>query len=319
MRRIGILTDEAHASRFSEYLVTQQVRYSIDVQPVTGSQSSANGASQTQFEVWIRDEKDVPRARQFLQEFMTNPTAAKFEVKALAEQMRIREAAESGSLRPTLVPVGGNRISSSQQYMPVTMAVLAISIVVSLATNLGDPKSSTSRTVFAAMCLLDARDVTPEAPNPDPWTSLKKGEIWRVITPMFLHGSMMHLAFNMMWVYSLGSIIERMHGSRFFTLLLLGTQTIGMLVQVYFPQAWGGSPFAIGASGAVYGMFGYLWLRPMVDPEFPFGIAPVNVALMLGWLVLCFTSAVPNVANGAHVGGLIAGLIAAPLATRFQS
>lgn len=134
---------------------------------------------------------------------------------------------------------------------------------------------------------------------------------------MFLHGDEFHVAFNMLWIFFLGSVIERLHGSLFFTLLLLVTQFAGMMLQVslppldWLPVSMHGTPFAIGASGAVYGLFGYLWIRPTLDLTYPISLDPINVVLMLGWLVVCMTPYIPNVANGAHLGGLIAGVIAA--------
>jgi GlpG protein len=49
----------------------------------------------------------------------------------------------------------------------------------------------------------------------------------------------------------------------------------------------------------------------MVDPSYPIHMVPMNVVLMLGWLVACMTPLIPNVANGAHLGGLLAGMLAA--------
>jgi GlpG protein len=58
----------------------------------------------------------------------------------------------------------------------------------------------------------------------------------------------------------------------------------------------------------VYGLFGFLWLRPWIDPSYPVVLVPMNVAMMLGWLVLCLTPMGQNVANGAHLGGLVSGI-----------
>jgi GlpG protein len=139
---------------------------------------------------------------------------------------------------------------------------------------------------------------------------------------MFMHGDAMHLAFNMLWIYFLGSAIERLQGSLLFLALVLGTAFVGLNVHVlmsgmeFLPPALQGTPFAIGASGAVFGLFGYLWVRPAIDPDYPIRLVPMNVVLMLGWLVLCMTPLIPNVANGAHLGGLFAGILAATIGGR---
>ena len=140
---------------------------------------------------------------------------------------------------------------------------------------------------------------------------------------MFLHGDTMHLAFNMLMLYFLGSVIERLHGSLFFAILVVVTHVAGMLLQVSLPGAeslpailerLAGTPFAIGASGAVYGLFGFLWIRPTIDPTYPIRMDSRNVMIMLGWLVFCMLPVLNlGVANGAHLGGLIAGMLIAPL------
>ncbi len=136
---------------------------------------------------------------------------------------------------------------------------------------------------------------------------------------MFLHGDPFHLAFNMLWIAILGSAIERLDGSFFLLGLVLITQTAGMMLQVmlpdagFLPESLRGSPFAIGASGAVYGLFGFLWIRPYIDPGYPIHMVPSQVVLMLGWLVFCLTPLAGNVANGAHIGGLLSGILVAVL------
>lgn len=110
-------------------------------------------------------------------------------------------------------------------------------------------------------------------------------------------------------------------------MLVLVTGLAGTLLQVMLPPpdalpavlvGLAGAPFAIGASGAVYGLFGFLWIRPMIDPGYPIRMVPMNVALMLGWLVFCMTPAMTGVANGAHLGGLIAGMMAAFVASQSE-
>jgi GlpG protein len=208
-----------------------------------------------------------------------------------------------------------------QQSIPVTIGIILISIVVSFTSHFGNPRGSRvpgkmtlEQQTYYGLSFVDWRDYQV---SEDPFASIKKGQIWRFVTPMFLHGDEFHLAFNMLWVFFLGSAIERLHGSLFLVLLTLGTQVAGMMLQVllpdanWMPEALHGSPFAIGASGAVYGLFGFLWIRPLLDPDYPIHLVPMNVALMLGWLVICMTPLIPNVANGAHLGGLFAGMLAA--------
>ena len=125
----------------------------------------------------------------------------------------------------------------------------------------------------------------------------------------------------------LGAAVERMHGSLFFGLLMVITHIGGMALQVTLPgeealpaalHRLAGSPFAVGASGAVYGVFGYLWIRPMLDPSYPIRIGQQNIVLMLVWLVAC-VFVIDNVANGGHIGGLLSGMLAAYIVVNFLS
>jgi GlpG protein len=208
-----------------------------------------------------------------------------------------------------------------QQSIPVTIGIIVVSVIVSVISNFGDrrglgPGGTTplGQRTYSALSFADQRDYLASG---DAFASIKKGQVWRFVTPMFLHGDEFHLAFNMLWIFFLGSVIERLHGSLFLVLLTVGTHVAGMLLQVllsnadFLPVFLQGSPLAIGASGAVYGLFGFLWVRPALDPSYPIHLVPMNVVLMLGWLVVCMTPLIPNVANGAHLGGLLAGILAA--------
>jgi len=95
------------------------------------------------------------------------------------------------------------------------------------------------------------------------------------------------------------------------------TQTAGMMVQVllpdaaFMPESLRGSPFAIGASGAAYGFFGFMWIRPYLDSDYPIELDSTQFTIMIAGLLVCMTPIVPNVANGAHLGGLGAGMVIA--------
>ena len=155
----------------------------------------------------------------------------------------------------------------------------------------------------------------------DPYSLIKEGQVWRLFSHMFLHGNTIHLAFNMLALFFVGSILERMHGSFFVAFLLLFSVLVGTLVQIHLPSAdklpemlrgLAGTPFPIGVSGGVYGLFGYVWIRPAVTPSYPVRLPASSVLMMLGWIPFCIFF-VRGIANGAHIGGLIAGMLVAAL------
>lgn len=135
-------------------------------------------------------------------------------------------------------------------------------------------------------------------------------EPWRLVTTMFLHGGVLHLAANMVGLWFLGSVVERCYGRvAFAALYLLSGLAGGVATMVMDP-----STISVGASGAVFGAFGALgaWLlvhRKRIDPQ-----AVRQTASRLGLLLLinlAIAASVPNIDNSAHVGGLVSGFLLA--------
>ena len=129
------------------------------------------------------------------------------------------------------------------------------------------------------------------------------GQLWRLITPIFLHFNLLHILFNCMWLHSLGSQIEKKKGTKFFITFILCTAIVSNLSQFLIT-----GPAFGGMSGVVYGLFGYVWIKSRLDPGDGFYIDPVIAMIMLGFFLVCFTGAFGGVANWAHAGGLIVGL-----------
>lgn len=129
-----------------------------------------------------------------------------------------------------------------------------------------------------------------------------EGEWFRLITGGFLHANLLHIGFNMFALWILGRQIEPVIGRTAFAAVYFASMLAGSLgVMVADPAA-----LTVGASGAVFGMFGYAlvlqWSR---------GINPMDTGL--GGIILInlvFTFAVPGISIGGHVGGLIGGAIA---------
>ena len=293
-------------------------------------------AKNSTWDIWIRDEEHLASAKDEFQSFESTPEDAKYDVEDKATEIRHQRVADqqrrlknqqSFSKQMRSPQSGGGMLggaSVKQQSIPATIAIIIIAVIASLSDGVGQPLRSTEPGKLTleershnALSFVDPREYYASAE--DPFVSIKKGEVWRLVAPMLLHGDALHLAFNMIWIYLLGSAIERIHGSVFLVVLVVAAHVLGMLIQVSLPaeemlpevlSGLAGTPFAVGASGAVYGLFGYLWIRPNLDPSYPIRMVPQNVALMLGWLVLCIFF-IQRVANGAHIGGLIGGVLAA--------
>lgn len=137
--------------------------------------------------------------------------------------------------------------------------------------------------------------------------AMVEGEWWRTITSMFLHIGFLHLFMNMLALYYLGSLLERIYGSRRFIL-------------IYFLSGIGGSlaSFALstsvsaGASGALFGLFGALLFFGINYKKLFFQTIGKNVILIL-ILNLFIGIVIPNIDMSAHLGGLITGFLAAAI------
>lgn len=141
------------------------------------------------------------------------------------------------------------------------------------------------------------------------------GQIWRPVSYIFLHGSLMHLFGNMVALYFFGPEVERALGTRQFIYFYLLCGAIGVMATVLPVPLLGSGGFVIGASGAVMGV---LVAFAMLNPEreiffFPLPI-PINArAMVIIFIVINVMSAIGNPgANssvGTHLGGIAVGYL----------
>lgn len=138
----------------------------------------------------------------------------------------------------------------------------------------------------------------------DFFREISQGELWRLVTPIFLHFGLIHLLFNMMWLKDLGKIFEYCHGKISFISFILSLALISNVAQYLVT-----GPMFGGMSGVVYGLLGYLWAMRTMCENFEFGLPQFDVYLMIGWFFLCLTGLVGPIANVAHGVGLSLGMM----------
>lgn len=142
------------------------------------------------------------------------------------------------------------------------------------------------------------------------WGALTKpgvmaGEWWRLLTAMFLHVGILHIAFNGLALYSLGIQLEQLMGSKRFLLIFfltgLGGNVLTLLVN---PVP------SVGASGGIFGLLGALiaFFYRNRDRLGPWGQANLRSLLITAGLNFLITFSIPQVNQMAHLGGLVAGL-----------
>jgi GlpG protein len=141
-------------------------------------------------------------------------------------------------------------------------------------------------------------------------TYLINNEWWRLITPTFLHFSMTHLVFNCLWIYILGQRIEKLDGLSFFLFIFILTGILSNAGQFFWTQQY----LFGGLSGSVYGLLGYCFIIELDGRHGRYGLPEALYLFMFIWLLVGFTGVLSffgfgNVANTAHLIGMIAGFI----------
>lgn len=136
---------------------------------------------------------------------------------------------------------------------------------------------------------------------------LINGEWWRIISSMFLHIGLLHLAMNLIAVYYLGTLVEKIFGSyRFFIIYMLAGIGGGLASFAFSMNV------SAGASGALFGLFGALLFFGLIYKRLFFQTIGVNLLILIG-INIAFGFTVSQVDNAAHLGGLITGFFAAAI------
>lgn len=212
---------------------------------------------------------------------------------------------------------------------PITVLLIIICGIVAAVSQLGSKTSPVSWLYFSEpppqeqLALLGERLESIEAaggeesaeyeeilklydeamtPTSRPLAQIEHGQIWRLVTPMFLHFGPVHLLFNIMWLWTLGRPLETLLRRTRYVLLVLVIALVSNSAQAFFS----GTNFG-GMSGVVYGLAGFFMVHQKLNPNGGLYLDPRTVRFMLIWLVLCFTGLLGPIANWAHTFGLLAG------------
>jgi GlpG protein len=309
MRQAGTFSNREQGQRLVDHLHTQGVSAKLD-------------PAGDQWGVWIRDEDQLAKATAEIEQFRQNPDAPQYaQASQAAEALRKKEAKEDEARRKNVIEVRDRwDKTAGGRGRTLTMLLIAACVLVGILTELGEQRDGIFQDLLFA----------PRTPQTlvDPLTAIKGGQIWRLITPIFIHFGPWHLVFNMLWLYDLGSIVESRRGPVRFGLLVLATAVISNFAQYYFPWNFGPDGKHIismfgGMSGVDTGLFGYIWMKSRYDPRSNISISPNTVTFMLVYLALCSLGVMEklfgiHVANWAHGAGLVAGMVIgiAPIAWR---
>ncbi len=154
--------------------------------------------------------------------------------------------------------------------------------------------------------------ITKQAPTGPLFESIRQGQVWRLFTPAVLHGNLMHLFFNILWLFFLGTLVEQRLGFMRFLALILFVALFSNICQYMMS----GANF-LGLSGIITGLVGYIWVRKRHDywpvPKVTILMIAVFVsgsALLQTLFFLVGSELTTGLANTAHITGALAGALA---------
>jgi len=343
MRQLCNLDGEIQAQQFSAYLFTLGIAAAVDAEQSTGDPAS------TKWVIWILEEDELSRAREQLTLFLENPDDPRYaEAVRQASRLLREEAEQREQVKKQQVDMQGKwRNQSSNGRRPLTITLLLICIAVFIFSSFGEDDKGTAMRALqfidhpAALERANSRvraaiqsenqelviQETQERENvgrgepTDRYHDLKQGQVWRLVTPIFIHLGFMHLLFNMLWLFQLGSILESRYRSVSYCWLILFTGIAGVAFQCCMPYEWDGAVLGGGMSGVVFGLLGFAWVKTRHDPNSGLVLRSDVFVFMMIWLILGFSGILESafnirVANWAHAGGLIAGVLAGFLSIR---
>jgi GlpG protein len=320
MRQVGTLSSQSEAQRFAAWLVTQQIAAHAEQE---------NGG----WVVWVRDEDRLPQAREALAHFREHPGDAKYQdAERTAEAARREEEAKRRQAQGNVVQMRGRwgntpGMPGQPRRSPVVMVLIGLSALAALMTSddtMTRHPPPQPGTIYRKLLFVDP--VVAQSPNGriDMWASIRQGEVWRLVTPIFVHYELPHIVLNMIWLYSFGAAVENRRGSLFMLLLVLTLAILSDVGQAGEVMLRGQGVHFGGMSGVGYGLFGYVAVKARFDPYERYFLSPGTTFMALLWFGLCilrdippFTAlladAIPPIANTAHGVGLVVGAVIAYL------
>ena len=226
--------------------------------------------------------------------------------------IRCPEHASVGGSKPSATRTARQvRVTFTRHPAPVTATLVAINVLVYLITiGQGGGLSAPGGSLYNNGALVGVL--------------VQQGDWWRLFTAMFLHGSFLHITFNMVALWWLGSIVEQALGPLRYLLVYLASGLAGSAGALLLPLTHVGGtwsvhydPFTVtvGASGAIYGILGALLVLEYLQTG---SLAGQAMTLIVINLVLSL--AIPGISIGGHIGGLVGGILAtlALVRTRYR-
>ncbi len=272
MRKAGLLTSRKQSDEFIRFLSTQ------------GINAESQKQTDDSFQIWVEEEDRISEVREQLKLFATDPQNKIFQVSK-------KKSAVKKVDRSRFVNVRRDVFGSSSGYAPVTLTLILLSIFATFILDLPTYKWLKYKLYYSEYMGKHFYEI-------------KSGQVWRIITPIFMHGGFLHIVFNMLWLHQLSTQIEKIEGSRYILLFVMTLAAIANTGQYLVS-----GPLFVGMSGVVYGLLGYIWMMTKYKYNSAYTLSPGTVVFMVIWMIICLVGIIPNVANTEHVLGFFCGTI----------
>jgi GlpG protein len=293
LRQIGSLPKNLEPRIFSDHLLSLGIKSRIEDRPEG-------------WVVWVYDENQLTRAGDELKAYLAAPGDPRYAASGrAAQEARRAEERLDKEYRKNVRDVAAQWGPPTFRQRPLTMTLVVICVIVFILQGWpGLGIDIRDKLMFLSV------ETAESQMRPDGLADIRHGQVWRLITPIFLHFGLIHIVFNMSMLVSLGTIIELRRSWRVLAVLVLITAVAsdyGQYLHMSRQEHW--FPAFGGMSGVVYGLFGYIWMKGRNEPELGMILHPNTINIMLFWLVLCMTGVMGPIANAAHVVGLASGVL----------
>jgi GlpG protein len=296
LRQIGTLEEETVARLFADHLLTMGVRTQLRKEPAGWG-------------VWVLEEDRIPGAVQELDAFRANPEDARFRTASrTADAIRRDSERRDQEYRKNFRFVSDTWSGPQIRRRPLTFGLIVACFIVYLLMEQPGMRNRVRHTLAFAVDHVEVIDGTPVLLRGG-LEDIAHGEVWRLVTPIFMHFGFIHLLFDMWALAALGTIIEYRRGTWTLALLVLIAAVVSNLGEYLWEMNTLGQVHLFGGmSGVAYALFGYIWMKGENEPEQGMILHPSTIQFMLFWLVICMLGMVGNIANAAHVVGVLVGV-----------
>lgn len=343
MRLIGNLKGEKEAFQFISFLEREEIFASCEPDAQDGRT----------FQIWIENEDDIEKATHWLSEFQKNSVDPRFDIKehpidtkGIAEEpLQIRAMRLRGAIRPQMPFTrfivflcallylwnfyqmqNLKKENNKPEFFTLTPLFVDLSYDIPTAAN----REELSQILFSKNrvgndevwdglygVVLGWPQSKGELHAPL-FVQLRQREVWRLVTPVLLHGDFLHILFNMLWLWMLGRQVEERTKKWQYILVTLIIAIVSNTLQYLMS-----GPLFIGYSGIICGLAGFIWMRKRHAPWEGYPLQKGTLIFLgifiIGMMVLQLISFVlirfqlanfpMNIANTAHITGALTGII----------